>query len=263
MSQVVYFCDKVDISGDGQYSYNEFMLGTRGGAFYIKTYGAFTGDSFTDTADVKKTGVQAVSYSKYLTYFGPNAFSGCSALNSVTYNGHELEEFACIISASVCDVMSGAFGGDGGGDYNTVSTNFTRLVFEDREGGVSFGQYAFTRNEIVEVVFGKGQYYLGGRDKLSHQFVTEGSKEYSLKRIVLSKDAVIASGEISWLVGSYDVIVLGNEDECAQIYETNCQKAMKNASTVTYNPCYFGHISDEDDGDCTTPVLCSFASLYI
>ena len=258
MSQIVYFLDKVDINGDGSYSSNEYIVGTRGGAFNIKTYTAFSENSFEGLTDVRQNGVQAISYSKYLTYFGPNAFSSCSALNSVTYNGRELEEYTCIISPKISQLMGGAFGGDGLSDHNTVTSNFTRLVFEDREGTVSFDKYAFTRGELAEVVFGKGNYSLNGNDTLSHQFKTENSREYSLERIIVNKETVITSGEISWLVGEYDVVFAGTEDEYNSLRDTNGLARLKNMKGVSFDPCYFtGHTEAVDDGDCTTAVFCA------
>ena len=264
MSETVYFIDKVDIDGDGQYAYNELIKGTKGGGFYIKTYTGFENNVLVGTVDVKNTSVQAVSYSKYLTYFGANTFSACAALNSVTYNGHPLEEYACIISPSVEVIMSGTFGGDGRSlDKNTVSANFTRLVFEDRAGSLSFDQYCFTRNELIEIVFGSGRYALNGSDRIALLFEGENSSEFCLERVILSKDTVIASGNLSWYVGEYDVIVLGLEGECASLYEANCKNAMSNAKSVTYNPCYFGHTEAEDDRDCETPLVCPACLAYI
>lgn len=263
MAQTVYFFDKIDVNGDGEYDFNELIKGTRGSAFYIKSYVSFANNSFVDTVDVKQTELQAISYSKYLTYFGSNTFSSCAALNSVTYNGCELEDYTCIISPSVDSVMSGAFGGDGRSlDSNLISANFTRLVFEDRNGSVSFDQYCFTRNELTEIVFGAGKYNLNGQDRIALLYKTENTNETCLERVVVSKDTVIASGNISWCVGSYDVIVLGLESECAVLYEANCKKALPNASSVTYSPCYFGHTEIEDDGDCTTAVVCPACREY-
>ena len=264
MSQIVYFCDKVDVNCNGSYEFNEFIKGTRGGGFYIKTYSAFSNGNFEDTVDVKNTVVQAVSYSKYLTYFGGNSFSNCAALNSVTYNGRELEKFTCIISPSVESIMSGVFGGNGGSlDKNSVSSNFTRLVFEDRVGSVSFDQYCFTRNELTEIVFGSGRYALNGSDRIALLYKTENTSENCLERVIVSKETVLASGSISWYVGEYDVIVLGTEGECASLYESNCKKALPNASSVTYNPCYLGHTRSEDDFNCETPLVCSTCLAYV
>lgn len=264
MTQTVYFFDKIDINGNGEYGYNELVKGTRGGAFYIKSYTDFIDNNFEGAVDVKSTEVQAISYSKYLTYFGNNAFSKCAALNSVTYNGRELEEYTCIISPNVEQVMSGAFGGDGKSlDSNTVTSNFTRLIFEDRAGSVSFDQYCFTRNELKEIVFGSGRYALNGSDRIALQYKTENTSEYCLERVIVSKDTLIASGSISWYVGEYDVIVLGTESECSALYETNCKNALPNAKSVTFNPCYFGHTEAQDDGNCTTAVVCPACLTYI
>lgn len=264
MSQIVYFFDKVDINGDGNYGFNELIKGTKGGGFYIKTYTSFANGSLEGTADVKKTGVQAISYSKYLTYFGGNTFSSCAALNSVTYNGRALEEFACIISPSVEVIMSGTFGGDGSSlNQNSVSSNFTRLVFEDRTGSVSLDQYCFTRNELIEIVFGSGRYALNGSDRIALLYKSENTSETCLERVIVSKDTVLASGSISWCVGEYDVIVLGNEAESASLYEANCKGALVNASGVTYNPCYLGHTKAEDDFNCETPLACSACLVYV
>lgn len=263
MSQTVYFFDKVDMNGDGEYAFNELIKGTKGGGFYIKTYTAFENGTFTDTVDVKQTMVQAISYSKYLTYFGGNTFSSCAALSSVTYNGREREELTCIISPNVEVIMSGTFGGDGRSlDQNTVSANFTRLVFEDRTGSVSFDQYCFTRNELTEIVFGSGRYALNGSDRIALLYKTENSKEFCLERVVVSKDTVFASGSISWNVGEYDVIVLGLESECASLYQTNCASALKNAKSVAYNPCYYGHAEAEDDFNCETALVCPACLAY-
>ena len=264
MSQTVFFFDKVDIDGDGQYASNELIKGTKGGGFYIKRYTAFENNSFEGTADVKNTEVQAISYSRYLTYFGGNTFSNCGALNSVTYNGRELEEFACIISPSVEVIMAGTFGGNGTSlDKNTVSPNFTRLIFEDRVGSVSFDQYCFTRGELVEIVFGSGRYALNGSDRIALLYKGEGSGEFCLERVIVSKDTVLASGSISWNVGEYDVIVLGLESESASLYEANCKNGLTNAKSVTYNPCYFGHTEAVDDLDCETALVCPACLVYV
>ena len=257
MSQTVYFPDKVDINGDGAYSYNEFIFGTRGSAFYIKTYTSFANNQFEGSVDVKETGVQAVSYSKYMTYFGPNAFSKCVALNSVTYNGRELEEYTCIISPQITNLMGGAFGGEGG-STNSHTSNFTRIVFEDREGTVSFDQYALTRGELVEIVFGSGTYALNGSNTLSHQYKTEYSSEFSLERIIVNKDTVIKNGEVSWNVGEYAVVFAGTEEEYNRLYDANGIARFKNMNSVSFDPCYFtGHSEEQDDGDCTTAVFCA------
>ena len=263
MSQTVYFFDKVDVDGDGQYAANELIKGTKGGGFYVKSYTAYENNTFENTVDVKNTEVQAISYSKYLTYFGGNTFSNCSALTSVTYNGRELEDFACIISPSVEVIMGGVFGGNGTSlDKNTVSPNFTRLVFEDRAGSISFDQYCFTRGELVEIVFGSGRYALNGSDRIALLYKGEGSGEFCLERVFVSKDTVFASGSISWNVGEYDVVVLGLESECASVYEANCKGALKNARSVTYNPCYFGHIEAQDDFNCETALVCPACLTY-
>ena len=263
MSQTIYFFDKVDVDGDGQYAANELIKGTKGGGFCIKSYTAYENDTFENTVDVKNTEVQAISYSKYLTYFGGNTFSDCSVLTSVTYNGRELEDYACIISPSVEVIMGGTFGGNGVSlDKNTSSPNFTRLVFEDRTGSVSFDQYCFTRGELREIVFGSGRYALNGSDRIALLYNGEGSSEYCLERVVVSKDTVIASGSISWNVGEYDVIVLGLESECASTYEANCSGALKNARSVTYNPCYFGHSQPQDDFNCETALVCPACLTY-
>ena len=160
--------------------------------------------------------------------------------------------------------MFGAFGGDGRSlEQNSVSANFTMLIFEDRTGSLSFDQYCFTRNELIEIVFGSGRYALNSSDRIALLFKTENSKENCLERVILSKDTVLASGSISWYCGEYDVTVLGTESECASIYEANCKKALPNAKSVTYNPCYFGHTEAADDGDCTTPVTCTACSTVV
>ena len=263
MENTVYFFDKIDINGNGEYGHNELIRGTRGSAFYIKKYTAFENNVFSDEVDVKSE-LRSVSCSKYLTYFGHNAFSGCGVLKNVTYNGREVEEYTCIISSTVSDIMSGVFGGDGTSlTANTITPDFTRIVFEDRDGSLSFGQYCFTRGVVEEVVFGSGVYNLYGQDKIALQYKADGETEYSLERVIVSKDTVIASGSISWYVGEYDVIVLGLEGESASLYEANCKSALPNAKSVTYNPCYYGHTDGIDDKNCETALVCPSCLTFV
>lgn len=263
MENTVYFFDKIDLNGDGEYGYNELIKGTRGSAFYIKKYTSFEDNTFSGEVDVKSE-LRSISYSKYLTYFGNEAFSRCGSLKNVTYNGKEVEEYTCIISPAVDNIMNGVFGGDGTSlTSNNITPDFTRIVFEDRENSVGFGQYCFTRGVAEEIVFGKGKYDIYGQDRIALQFVADGSSEYSLKTIVVSKDTILANGKISWYTGEYDVVVLGLEDESASLYEANCKSVLANAKSVTYNPCYFGHTEAEDDFNCETALVCPACLDYV
>ena len=260
MSQIIYFCDKADFNNDGTLAGTDLLVGTYGSGFDIYTYEAFENNTFDGTTSARKL-IQAVSYSKYQDYFGANTFARADKLNSVTYNGKEPVEGTCIISPTVAKIMAGVFGGDGG-NVNTVTSDFTRVIFEDRTGSLEMGQYCFTRGVITDIFFGNGKYSLHGEQAIAIQYVADNTTEYSLKTIVVSKNTAFTSGNISWRVGDYSVIVIGTESECSALYNTNCKNALKNATSVVYNPCYYGHTEAEDDGNCETAVVCSVCYAY-
>ncbi|MBQ7226115.1 MAG: hypothetical protein IJX02_05900 [Clostridia bacterium] len=259
-SQMIYFFDKADYDGNGKYEANELTKLTQGGsAFKMYSYTSYDNGTFTDTANVI-TSIERISYSKYFVKLADGGFgSKAPKLTTITYNGREPIEGALIVSPLIDEVFGGSFGGDGGSlTSNSLVTPFTKLIFEDRDISVSFGTYCFTRNIIEEIYFGKGTYYLGDHQKIALLFESDykNGEGATLKTVILHKDAKISSGEISWNVGSYDVIVLGSESECKEYYEANHQSKLPCAKSVTYNPCYYGHTT-EDDYNCATALICT------
>lgn len=265
LSQIVYFCDKVDISGNGEYEYNEYIRLYQGGAAYrTYTYAAYENGEFSETVDIGKS-LQAVSYSKYFEKLADRGFgSNAPMLKTVTYNGREAVEGTLLISPKIDDIFSGSFGGDGPSlTSNSIVPAFTRVVFEDRDISVSFGQYCFTRVAIEEIVFGKGTYYLNSHDRIALTFTANYPADATLKRVIVDNETVIGNGSISWNVGTYEVIFVGTEVEMEASYKTNCKDAFSCASRVYADPCYFGHTELEDDGDCTTAIACPVCLTYI
>ena len=259
-SQMIYFFDKADYDENGKYEANELTKLTQGGsAFKMYSYTSYDNGTFTDTANII-TSIERISYSKYFVKLADGGFgSKAPKLTTITYNGREPIEGALIVSPLIDEVFGGSFGGDGGSlTSNSLVTPFTKLIFEDRDISVSFGTYCFTRNIIEEIYFGKGTYYLGDHQKIALLFESDykNGEGATLKTVILHKDAKISSGEISWNVGSYDVIVLGSESECKEYYEANHQSKLPCAKSVTYNPCYYGHTT-EDDYNCATALICT------
>ena len=259
-SQMIYIFDKADFDGNKEYAGNELIkLYEGGGSFKIYSYNSYENGTFTDTANII-TSIQRISYSKYFVKFADGGFgSKAPKLTTITYNGREPIEGALIVSPLIDEIFTGSFGGDGGSlTSNSIVTPFKKLIFEDREISVSFNQYCFTRNVIEKIYFGKGTYYLGNRERIALLFESDykNGEGATLKTVILHKEAKIGSGEISWNVGSYDVVVLGTESECKEYYEANTQSKLPCAKSVTYNPCYYGHTS-EDDNNCTTAEICT------
>ncbi|MBO5312943.1 MAG: hypothetical protein J6B29_03155 [Clostridia bacterium] len=259
-SQMIYIFDKADYNGNGDYStYELTKLNEGGGGFKMYSYTSYDNGTFTDTANII-TSIERISYSKYFVKLADGGFgSKAPKLTTITYNGREPIEGALIVSSLIDEIFTGSFGGDGGSiTSNSLVTPFTKLIFEDREISVSFGQYCFTRNIIEEIYFGKGTYNLSNRERIALLFESDykNGEGATLKTVILHKDAKISSGEISWNVGSYDVIVLGSESECKEYYEANHQSKLPCAKSVTYNPCYLGHTC-EDDYNCETALVCA------
>ena len=260
LSQMIYFFDKADYDGNENYAANELTkLHEGGGGFKMYSYTSYENGTFTDTANIV-TSIQRISYSKYFVKLPDSGFgSKAPKLTTITYNGREPIEGALIVSPLIDEIFGGSFGGDGSSEtVNTVVTPFTKLIFEDRETSVSFGTYCFTRCMIEEIYFGKGTYGLGSREKIALLFEKNyaNGEGATLKTIILHKEAKISSGEISWNVGNYDVVVLGTESESKEFYEANNQSRLPCAKSVTYNPCYYGHTS-ESDNNCSTALICS------
>lgn len=260
MSQVIYILDKVDIDGNGEFAGTELIkLYEGGGTFRIYTYASYENGTFTETENAISN-IEIISYSKYFEKFPDKGFgSKAPKLTTITYNGKEPIENALIVSPLIDEIFSGSFGGDGSSlTTNSIYTPFKKVIFEDRDVTVGFGQYCFTRCIIEEIYFGKGTYNLYGSDRIALLFGAsyDNGNSSTLKRVILDKEANIASGSISWNVGSYDVIVLGKESDAKSYYESTNQQRFPNATNVTYNPCYFGHTS-EDDYNCETPLICS------
>ncbi len=264
-SQTVYFFDKADFNGDGSYAGNELIkLYEGGGGSAMYTYESYDNDSFTETADAKPY-LEAVSYSKYFVKFADKGFGAkAPKLSAVTYNGHELVENTLIISSLIDEIFSGSFGGDGSSlQSNSFVPAFTRLVFEDREGSVSFGQYCFTRVAVEEIIFGSGTYNLVNKERIALVFSKNYPADATLKRIVVDSDTVLANGTISWNVGTYDVVFVGTQAEYDLNYAANCEGALACADRVIVDSCYYGHTEVEDDGDCTTALVCPACLTYI
>ena len=260
MSQIIYILDKVDIDGNGAFAGTDLIkLYEGGGTFRIYTYASYENGTFIETENAISK-IEAVSYSKYFEKFPDKGFgSKAPKLTTITYNGKEPIKDALIVSPLIDEIFSGSFGGDGNSlTANSIYTPFKKVIFEDRDVTVGFGQYCFTRCIIEEIYFGKGTYNLYGNDRIALLFGAsyDNGNSSTLKRVILDKEANIASGSISWNVGSYEVIVLGKESESKSHYESTNQQRFPNATNVTYNPCYFGHTS-EDDYNCETPLICS------
>ena len=254
MSQMVYMPDKIDINGDGSYSYNEQITGTQGDKNLYLKYSSYNEGVFSNTVDVKKQLVK-LSYSTYLEYFGPAAY-GKVPLTTVTYNGKEAVEGTFFVSPRVTQFYGGnngsSFGGSASGNINGETGKFTRLVFEERTGSVGFDQYCFCRNVIEEVVFLRGTYNLRN-DAIAYLW-KEGTNTPCLKRVVVESGAVLNS-TISWNVGTYDVVFIGDESSYSAAEFSSC---LVNATgnVVFEEICYvYGH-TVENDNDCTTALAC-------
>lgn len=252
MTQTVYMPDCVDANSDGAIAETEKIKGTQGDRNLYKKYGTYSDGAFTDLVDVKKQIVK-LNYSRYLEYFGPNAFNQVP-LVTVTYNGKDAVEGTFFVVPSVSEFHGGAFGGSANGNINGDTGMFTRLVFESREHNVSLQQYAFCRNIIEEVVFlGTGTYYLRG-DGIAFLWY-DGTNTPCLKRVVV-QDGAKLSGEISWNVGTYDIVFIGEAENYSYDNYASC---LKNATgNVAYEKiCYvYGHTPKENDNICTTDLLC-------
>ena len=260
MSQVIYILDKVDIDGNGEFAGTELIkLYEGGGTFRMYTYASYENGTFTETENAISN-IEIISYSKYFEKFPDKGFgSKASKLTTITYNGKEPIQDALIVSPLIDEIFSGSFGGDGNSlTANSIYTPFKKLIFEDRDVTVGFGQYCFTRCIIEEIYFGKGTYNLYGNDRIALLFGAnyDNGNNSTLKRVILGKEAKIASGSISWNVSSYEVIVLGTESESKEYYETTNQARLTNATNVTYNPCYYGH-TVSDDFNCETALACT------
>ena len=265
LSQMVYFCDKVDINGDGAYASNEYIKLYQGGASYrTYSYASYENGAFSDTVDIRNT-LQAISYSRYFEKFPDKGFGSHAAmLKTITYNGREAVEGTLIVSPKIDEIFAGSFGGDGPSlTQNSIVPAFTRVVFEDRDISVSFGQYCFTRVAFEEIVFGKGTYKLGNQERIALIFKTNYPADATLKRVIVDKETVIESGSISWNAGTYEVVFVGTAAEMEASYKANCKDAFPSASDVYADPCYFGHTETQDDGDCTTALACPVCLTYI
>ena len=255
MSQTVYMPDKIDINGDG--SYNETIKGTQGDKNLYFKYSSYNEGVFSDTVDVKNQLVK-LSYSKYLEYFGPAAYAKL-ALTTVTYNGKEAVEGTFFVSPRITSFHGGSFGGSANGNINGETGKFTRLVFEERTGSVNFDQYCFCRNVIEEVVFLRGTYNLRN-DAIAYLW-KEGTNTPCLKRVVVESGAVLSS-TISWNVGTYDVVFIGDEANYSADEFSSC---LVNATgNVSFEKiCYvYGH-TVENDNDCTTALACEDCGLVL
>lgn len=253
MSQTVYMIDCVDANGDGVVSESEKIKGTQGDKNLYNKYGTYSDGAFTDLVNVKKQ-ITKLNYSRYLEYFGPNAYAQVP-LVTVTYNGKDAVEGTFFVVPSVNEFHGGAFGGSADGNINGDTGMFTRLVFESREHNVYFGQYCFCRNVIEEVVFlGTGTYNLRG-DGIAYLWY-DGTNTPCLKRVVV-QDGVKFSGEISLNVGTYDIVFIGEEENYSYGNYSSC---LKNATgSVIYEKiCYvYGHTENENDNNCTTDLTCA------
>ncbi len=252
MNQTVYMIDYVDVDNDGVADESEKIKGLQGSKTLYYKYGTYADGTFTDLTDVKKQIVK-LNYSRYIEYIGGNAYAQ-APLVTVTYNGKEAVEGTFFVAPSISEIHNGAFGGSANGNINGDTGMFTRLVFEARNHNLSLGQYAFCRNVIEEVVFlGTGSYGLRG-DGIAFLWY-DGTNTPCLKRVVV-QDGVKFSGEISWNVGNYDIVFIGEKENYSYDNYSTC---LKNATgKVTYEDiCYvYGH-TIEDDNDCTTALTCS------
>ena len=262
-SQMVYIFDKSDYDGDGQYSGVEYMKGTNGGqnAMHWHSYKSFDASTgtFSETTVNVKSSITAISYPKYLEYFGHNFIPKSGSLKTVTYNGKEPVDGTVFISPTVTEVMSNTFGGEGDGSINQTSETpkYKRIVFEASTKSVSLGQYAFCRGVVEEVVFLAREYGFRS-DSIAYQWV-EGTSTPCLKNIVVESGATIATGAINLNVGSYDVIFIGTESEYTAQNEADKFTSLTNATgNVSYETiCYvYGH-TDSNDYDCTTTDYCT------
>ena len=266
-SQMIYLFDKVDIDGNGAFEENrDFLKGTSGGgnsrfpSMKWYTYDSFDSQTgqFTNAVSDVRNSIQAISYSKYLAFFGNYFLAPTSSLKTVTYNGKEPVEGTVFISPNVNEIMNATFGGDGNSlTANTITPAYNRVVFEARNGSLSLGQYAFCRGQIEEVVFLKGTYYLKSREIIALQFYA-GTSTPSLKSVVVENGVTFASGEITWNMDSYDIRFIGEE---ADYSYDNYSACLKNASgTVIYEElCYvYGHKAEADDKNCQTALGCAY-----
>ncbi len=267
LSQTVYIFDKADLNGDGEFSEDEKIKGSNGGGnsqsptMHWRSYQAFDNEAgafIGEQTDVRAL-VQSLSYPKYMQYFGHWFLCRGGSLKTVTYNGKKAVEGTIIISSRINEIMSNGFGGDGGNTNNSnLTPDYTRIVFEAREGSVSMGQYAFCRGVVEEVVFLSGRYSFHGQESIAYQLL-EGTSTPSLKRIVLDEGTTFGSGTIKWNVGSYDIVYLGSEDGYSYDNYSSC---LTNATgSVIYEElCYvWGHTAGENDYDCTTALGCIYA----
>ncbi len=260
LTQMICLFDKADFNQNGSYESTDLIkLHEGGGGFKIYSYDSYENGTFTNTVNIIPN-IQRVSYSKYFVKLPDSGFGwNAPQLTTITYNGREPIEGALIVSPLIDEIFGGAFGGQGSSETeNTLVTGFTKVIFEDREISVNFGQYCFTRCKIEEIYFGKGTYELSNRERIALLFEKKyaNGEGASLKTVILHKEAIIGSGEISWNVGSYDVVVLGKESESKEFYETNNQNKLPCAKSVTYNPCYYVHTT-EDDYNCETALICT------
>jgi hypothetical protein len=205
MSQMIYIFDKFDKDGNGEFAGTELIkLYEGGGTFRIYTYASYENGTFIETENAISK-IEAVSYSKYFEKFPDKGFaSKASKLTTITYNGKEPIENALIVSPLIDEIFNGSFGGDGGSlTANSIYTPFKKVIFEDRDVTVGFGQYCFTRCIIEEIHFGKGTYNLYGSDRIALLFGAsyDNGNSSTLKRVILDKEANIASGSICWNVG--------------------------------------------------------------
>ncbi len=257
MSQMVYMPDKIDVNGDGTFTYNEKIVGTQGDKNLYCKYDSYADGAFTNLVDVKYEMVK-LSYSTYLEYFGPAAYCWIP-LTTLTHSGREAVEGTFFVSPSVNQLYGGnnnsSFGGTANGNINGKTCKFTRIVFEARDHSVDFGQYALCRNVIEEVVFlGTGTYHLRS-DAIAYLWA-EGTNQPCLKRVVI-QDGVNFTGSIALNVGTYEVVVIGSEGEYSG---GKYSETLKNAiGNVTYEKiCYvYGHDAAENDNNCTTALNCA------
>ena len=204
-NQMIYLFDKVDLDGNGEFGSDEYLKGSNGATnvMHWHTYESFnssTGKFSSATVDAKAN-VTAISYSKYMVYFGGYFIPCAKNLKTVTYNGKEPVDGTVFISATVNEVMACTFGGDGSSTNDVNKTpRYTRLIFDERTTEISLGQYAFCRGVLEEVVFLGGSYNLRS-DGIAYQFYT-GTNTSSLKRIVVASGTTLTSGSIALQIGS-------------------------------------------------------------
>ena len=264
-SQMVYIFDKSDYNEDGQYSGTEYLKGTDGGndAMHWHSYKSFDASTgtFSETTVNVKSSITAISYSKYLEYFGHHFMAKAGSLKTVTYNGKEPVEGTVFISPTVTEVMTSTFGGEAEGNINKTSETpkFKRIVFEASTNQVSLGQYPFCRGEVEEIVFLARKYGFRS-DSLAYQWI-QGTNTPSLKSVVVESGATIATGALNVNVGNYDIVFIGTESEYTQQSGEGKFTSLTNATgNVSYETiCYvYGH-TDKNDFDCTTRDVCEIA----